>query len=259
MKANEKFEGEIRRGWIWAAMLLVLALTAIFLLQSAAYGFGSRLLPIYSVETPERKIALTFNCAWSAEDVPEILETLGRYDAKATFFLVGSWAEENPDAVKMIAEAGHEIGTHSNTHPDMAAISREKIIEELRRSCERIAAAGGGVPTLFRAPSGSYNNTLMETAAQEGFTTIQWDVDSRDWKKPDPAEMTAKVTENVQCGSIVLFHCGAEPTPEALPRILDILSQQGYGFVTVSELIYKENYTINSDGRQIALPDGGQK
>lgn len=259
MKANEKFEGEIRRGWIWAAMLLVLALTAIFLLQSAAYGFGSRLLPIYSVETPERKIALTFNCAWSAEDVPQILETLGRYDAKATFFLVGSWAEENPDAVKMIAEAGHEIGTHSNTHPDMAAISREEIIEELSRSCERIAAAGGGVPTLFRAPSGSYNNTLMETAAQEGFTTIQWDVDSRDWKKPDPSEMTAKVTENVQCGSIVLFHCGAEPTPEALPRILDILSQQGYGFVTVSELIYKENYTINSDGRQIALPSGGQK
>ena len=251
----EKYEGEIRRGWSWAAMFLVLSLTAIFFKQSVAYGFGSRLLPIYSVETAERKIAVTFNCAWDAVDIPDILAALEKYDAKATFFLVGSWAEQNPDAVEMIAKAGHEIGTHSNTHPDMAAISKEKIIEELSRSCERIAAAGGGTPKLFRAPSGSYNNTLIKTAAEQGFCTIQWDVDSRDWKKPDPAEMVTKVTENVQCGSIVLFHSGAEPTPAALPQILDILSQQGYEFVTVSELIYKENYTINNDGRQIKLAD----
>ena len=84
-------------------------------------------------------------------------------------------------------------------------------------------------------------------------------MDSRDWKKPDPTEMVTKVTENVQCGSIVLFHSGAEPTPAALPQILDILSQQGYEFVTVSELIYKENYTINNDGRQIPLATACQK
>ena len=249
----KKYEGEIRRGWIWAAMFLVLALTAIFFFESVAYGFGSRLLPIYSVETPERKIAVTFNCAWSADDIPDILAALEKYDAKATFFLVGSWAEQNPDAVEMIAKAGHEIGTHSNTHPDMAAISKEKIIEELSRSCERIAAAGGGTPKLFRAPSGSYNNTLIETAAEEGFTTIQWDVDSRDWKNPDPSEMVNKVTENVRCGSIILFHSGAKPTAKALLQILDILSQQGYSFITVSELIYKDNYTINNEGRQIKL------
>ena len=251
----EKYEGEIRIGWIWAAMFLVLALTAIFFFESVAYGFGSRLLPIYSVETPERKIAVTFNCAWSADDIPDILAALEKYDAKATFFLVGSWAEQNPDAVEMIAKAGHEIGTHSNTHPDMAAISKEKIIEELSRSCERIAAAGGGTPKLFRAPSGSYNNTLIKTAAEQGFCTIQWDVDSRDWKNPDPSEMVTKVTENVRCGSIILFHSGAKPTAKALLQILDILSQQGYSFITVSELIYKDNYTINNEGRQIKLAD----
>ena len=251
----EKYEGEIRRGWIWAVMFLVLALTAIFFFESVAYGFGSRLLPIYSVETPERKIAVTFNCAWSADDIPDILAALEKYDAKATFFLVGSWAEQNPDAVEMIAKAGHEIGTHSNTHPDMAAISKEKIIEELSRSCERIAAAGGGTPKLFRAPSGSYNNTLIKTAAEQGFCTIQWDVDSRDWKNPDPSEMVTKVTENVRCGSIILFHSGAKPTAKALLQILDILSQQGYSFITVSELIYKDNYTINNEGRQIKLAD----
>ena len=168
---------------------------------------------------------------------------------------MGSWAEQNPDAVEMIAKAGHEIGTHSNTHPDMAAISKEKIIEELSRSCERIAAAGGGTPKLFRAPSGSYNNTLIKTAAEQGFCTIQWDVDSRDWKNPDPSEMVTKVTENVRCGSIILFHSGAKPTAKALLQILDILSQQGYSFITVSELIYKDNYTINNEGRQIKLAD----
>ena len=207
------------------------------------------------METPERKIAVTFNCAWRADDIPDILAALEKYDAKATFFLVGSWAEQNPDAVEMIAKAGHEIGTHSNTHPDMAAISKEKIIEELSRSCERIAAAGGGTPKLFRAPSGSYNNTLIKTAAEQGFCTIQWDVDSRDWKNPDPSEMVTKVTENVRCGSIILFHSGAKPTAKALLQILDILSQQGYSFITVSELIYKDNYTINNEGRQIKLAD----
>ena len=118
-----------------------------------------------------------------------------------------------------------------------------------------IAAAGGGTPKLFRAPSGSYNNTLIKTAAEQGFCTIQWDVDSRDWKNPDPSEMVTKVTENVRCGSIILFHSGAKPTAKALLQILDILSQQGYSFITVSELIYKDNYTINNEGRQIKLAD----
>ena len=239
--------------WAIFASLLIFIALAFFVLNSVAMGEGSRLLPIYSVETPEKKVAVTFNCAWKADDIPEILSILEKYEAKATFFVLGQWAKENPTAVKMIAEAGHEIGTHSNTHPDMAIISTEEVKEELFRSCELIEKAGGGKPKLFRAPSGSYSSKLIKTASETGFTTIQWDVDSREWKDKPAGEMVESVTKNVSKGSIILFHSGKENTIEALPQILEILKNGGYDFVKVSDLIYKENYTIDHTGRQHSL------
>ena len=118
---------------------------------------------------------------------------------------------------------------------------------------EKVKELTGYDMFLFRPPYGDYDNHVITNAESCGYYAIQWDVDSRDWKNPDPSEMVTKVTENVRCGSIILFHSGAKPTAKALLHILDILSQQGYEFVTVSELIYKENYTINNDGRQIPL------
>ncbi len=239
--------------WAIFASLLIFIALAVFVLNSVAMGEGSRLLPIYSVETDEKKVAVTFNCAWGAEDIPEILAVLESYEAKATFFILGQWAKENPTAVKMIAEAGHEIGTHSNTHPDMAKISTEEVKDEIFRSCELIEKAGGGKPKLFRAPSGSYSSELIKTASETGFMTIQWDVDSRDWKDKTAGEMVESVTKNVGKGSIVLFHSGKKNTLEALPQILEILKNGGYEFVKVSDLIYKENYTIDHKGRQFSL------
>lgn len=239
--------------WAIFAAAIIFAALAFFVFNCVAMGEGSRLLPIYSVETPEKKVAVTFNCAWEAEDIPEILSVLEKYEAKATFFILGQWAKENPDEVKMIAEAGHEIGTHSNTHPDMAKITMEKAREELLRSCEYIEKAGGGKPKLFRAPSGSYSGELIKTASEMGFMTIQWDIDSRDWKDKTAAEMVESVTKNVGKGSIILFHSGKENTLEALPQILEILKNGGYEFVKISELVYTENYTIDHTGRQHSL------
>ncbi|MBQ7875244.1 MAG: polysaccharide deacetylase family protein [Oscillospiraceae bacterium] len=239
--------------WAILASILIFAALIFFVTNCVALGEGSRLLPIYSVETDDKKVAVTFNCAWEADDIPSILEILDEYEAKATFFILGQWAEDNPDAVKMIAKAGHEIGTHSNTHPDMAKINAEEIEKELTRSCERIEKSGGGSPSLFRAPSGSYSNELIKTAQELGFTTIQWDVDSRDWKDLSAEKMIDSVTSNVRKGSIILFHSGKANTLEALPRILEILKNSGYQFVGVSELIYTENYTIDHTGRQHSL------
>lgn len=240
-------------GWILATGAFILAVTVIYVLRLVALGEGERLLPIYSVETDEKKVAITFNCAWDPENLPEILKTLEAHGARATFFAVGQWAEDNPDAIKAIGSAGHEIGSHSNTHPDMTGLSEEAVREELRRSRERIKKAGGSSVALFRAPSGAYNNTVVKTAAEEGFTTIQWDVDSRDWQDKSAGEMVEAVTKNVRNGSILLFHVGKENTAEALPRILEILEQQGFSFVPVSELIYTENYTMDHEGRQHSL------
>lgn len=237
---------------IFASALIFIAL-AFFVINCVAFGEENRILPIYSVETKDKKVAVTFNCAWEADDIPKILETLENYGAKATFFILGQWAKDNPSAVKMIAKAGHEIGTHSNTHPDMAKLSENEILAELSRSCEYIEKAGAEKPKLFRAPSGSYSETLVKTAAKYGFTTIQWDVDSRDWKDKTAAEMVESVTKNVRNGSIILFHCGKENTLEALPQILEILNNGGYESVKISDLIYSENYTVDHTGRQQSL------
>ncbi|MBQ6877172.1 MAG: polysaccharide deacetylase family protein [Oscillospiraceae bacterium] len=239
--------------WAIFASLLIFIAMAFFVVNCIAMGEGSRLLPIYSVETQEKKVAVTFNCAWEADDIPEILALLEKYEAKATFFILGQWAEDNPDEVKMIANAGHEIGNHSNTHPDMAEIGIEEAKKELLRSSERIEKSCGVKPVLFRAPSGSYSSELIKTAAEMGFMTIQWDVDSRDWKDKSAGEMVESVTKNVRKGSIILFHSGKKNTLEALPQILEILKNGGYEFVKVSELVYTENYTVDHTGRQHKL------
>lgn len=239
--------------WVIAAALLIFIALAIFAVNCVAMAEGSRLLPIYSVETEEKKIAVTFNCAWGAEDIPQILEILEKYNAKASFFILGQWANDNPEKVRMITEAGHEIGNHSNTHPDMAAMEKTEIFREIVRCSENIEKACGIKPELFRAPSGSYSNTLVEAASELGFTSVQWDIDSRDWKNLAPGEIIASVTKNVQKGSIILFHSGKENTLSALPQILEILSNRGFEFVKVSELIYKRNYTVDHTGRQHSL------
>ncbi len=221
---------------------------------TAAAETKAKQLPIYSVETEKKQLALGINCAWDNSDIPLLLQTLKDADVKATFFIVGDWCEKFPESVKALAEAGHEIGNHSNHHPDMAKLTKEEIIKEINRASDRIEAVTGKRPELFRAPSGSYNNLVIETAKEQGYIPIQWNLDSRDWKGPSPEEMTKRIVSNVQNGSITLFHAGKENTDKALPEIIRQLKEKGYEFVPVGDLIYREHYTIDHTGQQKSLP-----
>ena len=209
-----------------------------------------RKLPIYCVETEEKKIAVTFDAAWSAEDTDEIIEILKKHNAKATFFAVGDWVEKNPEAVKKLYNAGHEIGNHSDTHPSFSQINREEIKSEILNCNKKIEKITGVEPKLVRAPSGDYDNKSIEVTESLDMKMIQWDVDSLDWKKLSVDEMYGRVVSKTQKGSILLFHNGVENTPEALDKILEKLEKDGYKFVTVSELIYWDNYDIDHMGRQ---------
>ena len=209
-----------------------------------------RKLPIYCVETEEKKIAVTFDAAWSAEDTDEIIEILKKHNAKATFFAVGDWVEKNPEAVKKLYNAGHEIGNHSDTHPSFSQINREEIKSEILNCNKKIEKITGVEPKLVRAPSGDYDNKSIEVTESLNMKMIQWDVDSLDWKKLSVDEMYGRVVSKTQKGSILLFHNGVENTPEALDKILEKLEKDGYKFVTVSELIYWDNYEIDHMGRQ---------
>ena len=211
----------------------------------------SRKLPIYSVETNEKRIAITFDAAWSADDTDLLVEILGNHSAKATFFVVGDWVKQNPDALKKLFDNGHEIGNHSDKHPAYSRLSRDEIRKDMIDCNDKIKAITDTKSTLCRAPSGDYDNKSIEVCESLGMKMIQWDVDSLDWKKLSVDEIYSRVTEKVQNGSIVLFHNGVENTPAALDKILTKLEKDGYEFVTVSELIYWDNYKIDHTGRQI--------
>lgn len=242
-----------------------LIFSALFICSLGIFIFGSnnslsvmnenveeKLLPIYCVDRGEEKLcSITFDAAWDDSDTDMLINILNKYNVKATFFIVGSWIEKYPESVKKFAENGHEIMNHSDTHPHINALTSDKIKAEITKCADKIEAVCGKRSNLFRGPYGEYNNTVIEAAESVGHKTIQWDVDSLDWKDLATEDIVNRVVKRVKPGSIVLFHNGAKNTPEALPKILEKLITDGYNFVPAGELIYYENYTIDHQGKQI--------
>lgn len=235
------------------ALALALALTLHFTGAWAVFAGGTvRELPIYSVGRDDKHISVTFDCAWGTEHTDAILKALAAENVRATFFMVEFWAEKYPEYVKKIDEAGHEIGTHSATHSQMSKLSEGEIRQELASSSEAIASVTGKAVELFRPPFGDYDDLLIRTAREAGLYTVQWDVDSLDWKGLSAPEIAQRVLTRVQSGSIILCHNNGEHTAEALPAVLSALKTRGYTFVPVGELIYRGNFRMAADGRQYA-------
>lgn len=234
------------------ALAVVIAAALIPYAYANAAAAAKRKLPIYCTDRSNKVVSITFDAAWGDEDTGELIDILERYQVKASFFVVGEWVDRCGESVKALSEAGHEILNHSDTHPNMSQLSREKMLREISACNDKIQAITGKCPTLFRAPYGDYNNALLETVEAMKMYCIQWDVDSLDWKGLSADEIVKRVVSQTASGSILLFHNAAAHTPEALPRIIEGLRDKGYSFLPVSEMIYYENYTLNHEGRQIA-------
>lgn len=214
------------------------------------FGYPTRRVPVYSVDTQEKKVAISFDAAWGAEKTEKIMEIVKDFNCNATFFLVGFWTDKYGDLVKKLDEQGFEIGTHSMTHPDMTKLSKEDIKTELSNSIDLIQKITNKPVKLFRAPYGAYNNSLIEVCDQLNLIPIQWDVDSLDWKGLSADNITTRIMNKVKNGSIILCHNDAEHIVEALPLVLDRLQKMGYKVTNVGDVVYKENYTIDRNGVQ---------
>ena len=215
-------------------------------------GSNIRLVPIYNVDTEEKKVAITFDSAWGADKTTQIVDMVKEYGICATFFLVGFWVEEYPDMVKYIHNNGLEIGTHSNTHPDMTLLSEDNVRLELSTSVKLIEnIIGEGTVELFRAPYGAYNNNLLNIASNEfGLKTIQWNIDTLDWKGLSGTEICDRVMSRLEGGSIILCHNNSDHILDALPLIIESVINAGYDIVSVGELIMHDNYYIDNLGIQ---------
>ncbi|MBW5447316.1 polysaccharide deacetylase family protein [Cohnella sp. CFH 77786] len=198
---------------------------------------------VLSAGREKREVALTFDDVPDPRFTPKVLDILKRKRVRATFFVVGTRAKKHPDLVKRIHREGHAIGNHSYSHPDFSRIPLAKMQQQIRRTEDRIRSLVGIRPRLIRPPYGEVLTDQLEWAKGEGYTVVNWDVDSSDWRQLTQEQVFRNVTRAVRPGSVVLMHAGGGEgqslagTVAALPRIIDWLRDHGYEPVTLTELL----------------------
>ena len=192
-----------------------------------------RPLPVYSVETDDKKLAVTFDAAWGADDTDELIAILKKHNAKATFFVTGQWAQKYPECVKAFDAEGHLIAGHSYNHTLYTKLNTQELSDDINLCNKIISSLTHKEPDILRVPSGDYNERVIKQIYAMNLYPIQWDVDSLDYTGITRDEIVKRVTDKVGNGSIILFHNGVENTPKALDRILTQLSADGWQFVTV--------------------------
>lgn len=194
----------------------------------------------YIEERRQKMIALTFDDGPDPKTTPQALSILKKYNAKATFFMVGKNVDAYPNIAKQVRKEGHQIGNHTWDHPQLPKLSLSDAKKEILDTQEAIQKATGVQTKITRPPYGAINNAIQYGIDQ---SFIMWDVDSLDWKNHNTASILNEVKKEVKPGSIILMHDVHQTTIDALPTVLDYLKEQGYTFVTVDELL---NYQLES-------------
>ncbi|QPI67555.1 LysM peptidoglycan-binding domain-containing protein [Exiguobacterium sp. PBE] len=234
---------KIIRGAMALFILLTMVITQSISVSAAASKF------VTSVNTTSKVVALTFDDGADGANTNKILDILAKNNVKATFFLTGSGANNHPQYIKNIAAKGHQLGNHSYTHPDFTKLTATQMKSELDRTEALIKSlTGKTTKPIFRAPFGAVNSTVLSGVGASGYGyTIQWNIDTVDWKGLTASQINTKVQTNIKPGSIVLMHtgAGAPGTPLALPTMISQLKAKGYKFVTISQLLAYQNTSTN--------------
>jgi probable sporulation protein (polysaccharide deacetylase family) len=210
--------------------------------------------PIYRGHPDKPMVGFIINVAWGNEYLSNMLETLKKHKIHVTFFLEGKWVQKNPDLAQMIVTAGHEIGNHSFSHPDMKILSTSRTREEMIQTNKVIKATTGIVPKWFAPPSGSYRDETVSIAAELEMKTIMWSVDTIDWQKPTVETLLSRVLGKVHNGALILMH-PTDSTSKSLEYLINKLKQKNLQIGTVSEVldekrIMKNNSNLGEDNNK---------
>lgn len=195
---------------------------------------------LWDIYTEENVVALTFDDGPHPKYTKEVLDLLVQYEAKATFFVVGEHAEKNYDLIARMYEEQHEIANHTYTHPFKASVP--KLLKEIKQTNDTIFSITGSYPNLFRPVEGQYTDALIDAVSKQGYTVVMWSwhQDTEDWKDPGVKRIVNKVLKGTKKGDVILFHDGGgnrQQTVKALEEILPALKNDGFRFVTVSEML----------------------
>ena len=220
---------------------LIISLTAVLLVLIPLRA-DEQLADVYfSCENTEKRIALTFDDGPHYKYTAEILDILKEYNIKATFFVVGQLAERYPDLILREISEGHEVASHTWSHAHLTLLSDKSLEDEISATEDLLYELAEYRPTLLRPPEGKYGENLLRVAGKLDYEVILWTVDTRDWAHTPTDKIVETVLNNTESGSIILCHDfigGESPTPDALRQFIPKLIENGYEFVTVSDLIF---------------------
>lgn len=195
--------------------------------------------PIHRGNPHKPTICFMVNVAWGNEHLQTMLEVFAEHEIQTTFFLDGSWLKKYPEEAKKIRDAGHEIGNHAYSHPDMSQIGRARIRGEIVRTNNEIERTLGVKPRWFAPPSGDYNDQVIQIAKDMQMETVLWTVDTVDWKKPEPQRMVNRVVPKLKNGALVLMHPTAS-SAKALPHLIRAAKEKKLTIGTVRDVLSPE-------------------
>jgi len=225
--------------------------------QTAPSGWDRPVKDTYTqVKTSRKVIAITFDDGPHPENTPRLLDMLKQRQIKATFYVVGNMVTYSPQLLRRMVEEGHEIGNHTVKHNNLARMSDEALVAELRAAHDQITEASGAAPVSMRPPGGAIKKDQKALMLREfGYPTILWSVDPEDWKRPGSSVVTSRLVNGARPGGILLVHDLHKPTVDAMPETLDQLLAQGYEFVTISELIRLDESVVEEVTPEAAVGD----
>lgn len=192
--------------------------------------------PIFTVPGAPRAMAFAVNVDWGEEFLPALLDVLAARGVRITFFPTGRWAEKNPELMRRLAAAGHELGNHGSHHAHPAALDEAALVRLVVEGAAAVRRLTGQTTRLFAPPYGEWNAAMVQKVASVGHYTVLWTLDTIDWQRPAPERIVQRVLPRAQAGGIVLMHPTA-PTLAALPALIDGLRTQGFQLMPVGELI----------------------
>ena len=243
MSNNSEYLSMTKRSISWL-FFIALAIGVTYYFQGFSYkdtfdslpvSSAAKELPIYCVDTAKPQVSISFDAAWGNDDTQKILDILKENNIKASFFMTGGWVKQYPNDVKAIYEQGHDLGNHSANHKNMSSLSNEEICNELNTVTENVKNLTSYQMNLFRPPYGDYDNHVIVKAKECGYFTIQWSVDSLDWKNYGVDAIVNEVLNNksLKPGAIILMHNSAKYTIQALPKVIEGLKEKGYDIESI--------------------------
>ena len=246
---------------IRAIVFVVLIAAAIIYTQVIAadstptIGAATKSMPVCSVETEDPAVAITIDTAFGDDFTDEILKVLEEKQVKATFFVMGLWAQKNPEKLAAIVKAGHEVENHSMNHQRYTEMTADEIKNDAEKARDTLKVATGKSTVFLRQPYGAYNDQSIDALTGDGFVPVNWNVDSKDWKQIGRQAIRDNVINNTKKGSIIIFQNNIADTPLALGDIIDDLKAKNFQMVKLSDFLMTDNYMVDESGVQKSFND----